>query len=441
MLSKLIIFDLESSFLAKGSKRIHSLIFEIGAVDMFTLKTFHSFVNPFKNTDSSLYDAISENRKQKVSSSLAFWHSLLYHKSSVDMTDKEIANDIEIYNRKHDVPSTQEMLDSFQHFTCQGEVPIEEIGLLAHNGASFDFKIVRGNAQKGSFWMENRLVYIDTYRHLAIPLFKKTKTKKLGLGPLFKELMPKELTFNHHRALDDSLATMCIVHAMAMKFYFMNRLSFNTSYNYSDVQVKNTYDHKSQEFKDIIIFFIESQALPGLSKKLRVRRRCRLKQGTVIPSVDGIVKLKLYTFLMKTLNNPSSLKRGPVSTVSIQDILKRFNTPRKSTPSPVIIDTENKTGSMNQESIRTLKNVGPKTAIKLNNLLIESVSDLLFLRTRLGSFHAMKAFFKTHRIYRHARLATLIENRFQGIVMDEDVARRPTRCSRILDADLLVDPL
>ena len=383
MLRNFIVFDLETSFLAKGSKRPHSLIFEIGSVDLHG-RTFQSFVNPFKGSDLSLFDAITENRKQRVDSSLSFWHSLLYGKSrGTGMTAGELATDIERYNDKHDVPSTVEMFTAFTSYADTCSLKHEDCGLVAHNGNSFDFKIVDGN--NGATLLEP-MTRLDSYRHLAIPFFK-GQDRKLGLGPLFKSLMPHGVDFTHHRALDDSCATLCVLHAMAVDYAAMNG-------------GKEMYNEKC------VMSFINNY---GVKKRSRIHSPKSRRASTVSVADKSTEKqrARFYNGLMHAAASTDVFKPAKAKAIEykVSSKKKKKAVVKPAAASALTVQTPERVSMC----VSTLKNVGQVSRKRLNALGIKTVQQLKEKRRELGAVPFM-AFLKKDKIYMHKSLACLIEN-------------------------------
>lgn len=453
-----VIFDLESSFIVKGSKRAQSVIFEIGAVDTTSKRTFHSFVNPFKYTaEESLYEAVIQNKKQKVSSSLHFWHSLLFNKIATNgLTDKEIAGEIETYNTRHKVPSTQEMLDRFETFVLKASKVEAECCIIAHNGNSFDFKIIKGNANPGSFWAgENTCQYVDSYRHLSVPFYKGTG-QKTGLGPLFKLIVPNTVAFNHHRALDDSLATMCAVHGMAVQYCTENPSAFRDFSGYTLLPTNAFKEPRVS--RDTIAFFVHTL---GIQKKLKpdYSRNRRATQQNDFKPINRHLKATFYRDIMdrstssktaisvpisffikkdrvKCLNSiaavtaatapriPASvlLKSGAISALAdageesnawtfVSNIIKTVHAPLAALYGKDLGVTIYKKAIQAVEPVNTLKNVGKVTTRKLNNLNIHTVQDLIDKRRSLHTQKAMEDYLSNENIYRSKKLAALIEEK------------------------------
>ena len=383
MLRNSIIFDLETSFLSRGSKRPQSLIFEIGAVDLHA-RTFQSFVNPFKGSDLSLFDAITENRKQRVDSSLSFWHSLLYNKiNSVGKTAAELAADIERYNDKHDVPSTSEMFKAFTVFADTCCVSHATCALIGHNSASFDCPIVDGNNGAKLFPDMYRL---DSYRHLAIRFFKTHKGRKLGLGPLFRSLMPNGVDFTHHRALDDSCATLCVIHAMAVDFAAMN----GSKSIYSSSCVLSFLNN----------FGVKKRALISSPKSRRA------STVSVADKTSEKQRARFYNSIMHAATDVCKRAKAKAIEYKVTEKKKKKAVVKAAAASAVPVPTpEPERVSM---CISTLKNVGDVTKKKLNALGIRTVEQLKEKRRELGAGPFL-AFLKQEKVYKHKSLAGLIE--------------------------------
>ena len=409
-----IVFDLESSFIVKGAKRTHSVIFEIGAVDVHSQRTFHTFVNPFKYTsEDSLYDAIAENRKQKVSSSLHFWHSLLFNDTSScnALKDTEIAGEIQNYNAIHDVPSTAEMLLKFETFVKKSG-KLEDTVIVAHNGRSFDFKIIEGNAEKGTFWKEdNGMYFVDSYRHLAVPMYKGTG-RKTGLGPLFKYLMPANVSFRHHRALDDSLATACVVHGMAVEYACKNHAAFEHVFEYSFCPQK-AYDIGISHGTDAINFFVHHL---GIRKQMTAcpvdwRNARNRKSVSCDNLVSDEIKSKFYNSVMNIapMRCTNTDKIYPVSYFALKSAYKSL---KISIPSVRKKSTVSKISRLDSD-VSTLAGVGKITTEKLNTLHLYTVKELVDKRVEVSTRENMEMYLKAKKIYRHKKLAGVIEEYLQ----------------------------
>ena len=210
------VFDLETGFIRKGYRRTDTPILEIGAV-FPSGASFQTFTNPFLDSPLPLYEAIVADGKVKVSSTLSFWHTLLFGRTARG-TDVAVAAKVEGELLERQIPSTETALNSFEDFIKEHAADTSRCALVAHNGSSFDFKVMDGNAVPGTFWQTNDMHYIDSYRNIARPLYP--ERKKFGLAPLHRDLVGG--TFKHHRALDDSKATLQVLQVCAKDYAAKN---------------------------------------------------------------------------------------------------------------------------------------------------------------------------------------------------------------------------
>lgn len=381
-LQNAVVFDLETSFLARGSKRPDALIFELGAVHIPSYKTFHTFVHPFPECDD-LFQAITDNLKQNVSSSLGFWHKLLYPKRERrSMTDKELAQDIGTYLDAHKIPSTASVLNTFELWIKETCEDTSTTALVAHNGASFDFRVMDGNAPS-PFWQgENNLVYVDSYRHVARRLY--TDRRRFGLGPLFKDLVPA--SFCHHRALDDALATACVLHEMAVTYVQDNHEAFEEETGVAYVPA-DAYDPTHAVSTHLVVFLLEHLGKHGTRRIPRRRRTAR--------AFEVADEASRKTFHEGIMAGVSSHKTPAQASTTV---LPKIKLPPKTPPLVV----------RKKDDLLTLPNVGKKTQAALHTMNIHTIKDLIERRKSCTSKRGFEKELKG--LYRYKVLATTIEH-------------------------------
>jgi len=333
------VFDLETGFIKKGFRRTDTPILEIGAV-FPNGKTFQTFTNPYLDSPLSLYDSMVEDGKIKVSSTLSFWHSLLFG-NSMRGTDKDVAKKLEHKLLKLQVPSTETALQNFEAFVKENAKDISRTAIVAHNGNSFDFKIMDGNAIPGSFWDTNSMHYIDSYRHIARPLYP--DRKKYGLAPLHKDLVGG--TFKHHRALDDSKATLEVLQVCAKDYAKKNELKTNLNTMLSHLGVEGRVSYTKRERLNPIFKFVDS----AVSYVLR---------STSAPELSRVKKL-----VRNSIAAPSDL--------------------------------------------RSIPNVGPKTEAKLQSMGVHTVAELVGMRKECETLPEFLR--KLNGLYRYKKLAEYID--------------------------------
>jgi len=351
------VFDLETGFIRKGCRRTDTPILEIGAV-FPNGETFQTFTNPYLDSPLSLYDSIVEDGKIKVSSTLSFWHSLLFDRTARG-TDKEVGAKVEAELLKLQVPSTETALQSFEKFIKDNAEDIPSTALVAHNGNSFDFKIMDGNAVPGSFWDTNSMHYIDSYRQIARPLYP--ERKKYGLAPLYRDLVGG--TFNHHRALDDSRATLQVLQVCAKDYAEKNDLE--------------------ESLNDMLVHL-------GLKGRAKYTKRERLNPifGWASSAVSFVLRSKSAPELSLEKCNPMPLQSDLRSAPELS--LEKCN------PLPL------------QSDLRSIPNVGPKTEAKLQSMGVHTVAELVDMRRASKN---LPEFLRTlNGLYRYKKLGEYIDN-------------------------------
>ena len=196
---KWLTYDLESTFLKKGYKRKDTLIIEL-AVYGKESTGYQALVNPLEKyaTGSDVIDSL-DKEGQNPEKTINFWTKLLIgkkmlntavkRKSLEEKADKiaELLQDKETFRHPKDV--LQEAIDWGRGHTW-----------IAHNGNSFDSKIIMGQSDKWN-------VLCDLELKDSLPMFKSAFPKEVSYSQplLFKALFPGKKYMAHH-ALEDSKA-------------------------------------------------------------------------------------------------------------------------------------------------------------------------------------------------------------------------------------------
>ena len=153
MTSKLFTYDLETCFLTKGAKRFETLILEIG---IFGPASFQTLVNPLKQ----FYNAIQliqdlKSNKQDPEKTINFWTKLLIGKKILNtsvrrksMEEKAALISSLLVENKNDLFKTPQDALAEALLIAQDDKSPKECVWVAHNGTSFDEKIIRGNAER-----------------------------------------------------------------------------------------------------------------------------------------------------------------------------------------------------------------------------------------------------------------------------------------------------
>ena len=226
--------DLETSFLSKGYRRSDQRILEIGAVSLDTLDTFNVLVHPFEAHLKSGKDLIQQliSMGQQAMPTIDFWITILEKKELIrkvkrsnDIKADYIANLINqniYYEDKHtkgikrkerlktllarkDNPKIFMVTDltalsALQRFTSTyGDL------WYAHNGKSFDYKILDASAKRLSMHF-NGVQKVDT-----LALFKKQHPGLSSYAqPKLYEHFEKG-SYTAHIALDDAKALQTLM--------------------------------------------------------------------------------------------------------------------------------------------------------------------------------------------------------------------------------------
>tara|TARA_B110000285_G_scaffold235155_1_gene315208 strand:- start:5431 stop:6510 length:1080 start_codon:yes stop_codon:yes gene_type:complete len=223
MIPRGICIDLETTITAKisdtirspGFKRFETRIIEIGACNWRdTSRRFMRLVNPVtvRLTSGTALMQYLQDIHQKPVPTLNFWSKVLVNRKSVDRTMFSIEEDpavwlvrnpksraedfVRWFNGAHGPKFVSESAALRDLLAWTGDQP-----WLAHNGKSFDFKVLEGCAQRTGVPITDSIKFHDTL-HLFrkhIPGHKSYSQPKL-YEAIFSE------TYNAHVAIDDSLA-------------------------------------------------------------------------------------------------------------------------------------------------------------------------------------------------------------------------------------------
>ena len=230
-------YDLETCFIQKGFTRPITRMLEVGIYNKD--KRFQRMVNPCMHYDTGDEIIYSLNQmKQNPEPTVRFWTKLLIGKGALKTNVKRMdyeqqaehisvllkRSDIAIHKKKpndwlfaletfNDVEKAGKFLATKKAdkpksllFFNVAEVLQEacefvgEATLIAHNGKSFDEKIVRGNAQR-----ENIDVSKITFKD-SLPMFRKyiKDQPSYSLPILYRSVLKS--SYKAHHALDDSIA-------------------------------------------------------------------------------------------------------------------------------------------------------------------------------------------------------------------------------------------
>ena len=184
----IIAYDLETCIMQRGYKRPQGLILEIGAYDIFLDRSFRCFVNP---TEQKL---TKEN-----------YLSVLEAEGARPYPTRTHAENIR-YEPESALPLRVAM-QQFLSFIQTAEV------LCAHNGRSFDDKIVQGSLERCGLQWPSEMRFLDSYYDVSKKVWPGRRSYKLQV--LHRALCPEASSLKWHTALDDSMGLAHLLGAAA----------------------------------------------------------------------------------------------------------------------------------------------------------------------------------------------------------------------------------
>jgi DNA polymerase III epsilon subunit-like protein len=193
----MISYDLETCLLKKGKKRKDVLILSIGAVDIMNpARTFHCYVNPLASGKAGyLKDFEEYGARMKPT--------------------KTVIRNIRWRHDKAIMP--EKALCKFQEFIDDTPLILQVPIVVAHNGRSFDHKIVHGAYARANMTLPD-IRYLDSLHDITRKCYKKKQVGCFKLGVLHGVLCPKSTLEPHwHEALDDAKALTEIITATAIE--------------------------------------------------------------------------------------------------------------------------------------------------------------------------------------------------------------------------------
>lgn len=180
-------YDLETCFLAKGGKRTEQQILEVGICK--GRKTFSALVDP---TLGQPIIPTLESLGQHPERSVRFWTKLLIGKGMINSAVK-----------RKPFEQQAEYIDAIRSEFITPEAAIKGMiafgtgTWVAHNGKSFDQKIIEGHLER--FALKPDITFKD-----SLPEIRKLKLPSASLGYVYKHLFKHP--FKAHHALDDAIA-------------------------------------------------------------------------------------------------------------------------------------------------------------------------------------------------------------------------------------------
>lgn len=190
----MIAYDLETCLMKKGKKREDVLILSIGAVDILDGRTFHCYVNP-----------LSSSKKD-------FMTDLETYGVRIKPTQTVLTN---IHWRHEKAKQLHEALHFFENFVGDAKLLLPQPILVAHNGRSFDHKIVVGTYKRIERSMPE-FSFLDSWHDITKKGWPKQRCHKLQV--LHQVCCPHSLLSPRwHLALEDATALTEIVTATAVE--------------------------------------------------------------------------------------------------------------------------------------------------------------------------------------------------------------------------------
>ena len=140
----MIAYDLETCLMKKGKKRQDVLILSIGAVDILQGRTFHCYVNPLSSAKNE------------------FLLDLETYGVQMKPTETVITNIHWRHEKAKPLPEALTMFETFIHGATQ---IMPKPVIIAHNGRSFDHKILLGSYRRLDQKIPD-LCYLDSWHDI-----------------------------------------------------------------------------------------------------------------------------------------------------------------------------------------------------------------------------------------------------------------------------------
>ena len=223
MIPRGICLDLETTITAKisdvirpsGFKRFETRIIEIGACHWRDTKNrFMRLVNPISVTLTTGLGLLQHLREihQKPVPTLNFWSKVLVKRNSVDRTMFSTEEDPEVWLARKPETRANDFVRWFNgdhgpDFVSESSALRDLLAWsgkdlwLAHNGNSFDFKVLQGCAERTGVPLSPEIKFHDTLK-----LFRKYLPghKSYSQPILYANIFSEK--YNAHVAIDDALA-------------------------------------------------------------------------------------------------------------------------------------------------------------------------------------------------------------------------------------------
>ena len=240
----IIAYDLETAIMQRGYKRPQSLILEIGAYDLFLNRSFRCFVNP------------TEEKLTKDN-----YLSVLEAHGARPYPTKCHAENIK-YEPEQALP-LKVAIKQFLGFLQSAEI------LCAHNGRSFDDKIVYGSLQRCGLEWPQDLRFLDSYYDVSKKVWPGRRSYKLQV--LHRALCPEASSLRWHSALADSIGLANLLEAAARETV-LNNVEIAAKYAEKDYGISRINRQFGTNFPHRLNDRIGRHSKAAIAKKLRSKR-------------------------------------------------------------------------------------------------------------------------------------------------------------------------
>ena len=221
-----------------------SLILEIGAYDLFLDRSFRCFVNP---TEEKL---TTDNYLRILEANGARPYPTKTHAENIR------------YKPENALPLRVAM-QQFLCFLNTADV------LSAHNGRSFDDKIVYGSLQRCGLEWPQDLRFLDSYYDVSKKVWPGRRSYKLQ--NLHRALCPEASSLKWHTALDDSMGLAHLLGAAARQTIGEN-VEMAAKYVEKDYGIKNLNRQFRVQFPQRLNDCIGRQTKEAVRRKLKSKR-------------------------------------------------------------------------------------------------------------------------------------------------------------------------
>jgi len=367
MIPRGICIDLETTITAKisdairatGSKRFETRIIEIGACHWRdTSRRFMRLVNPISVpvvSGAALMQHLKDIHQKPVPT-LNFWSKVLVKRKSVDRTMFSKEEDPAVWLARKPEYRAEDFAKWFNG--APGPDFVSETAALrdllawtgnndwlAHNGNSFDFKVLQGCAERTGMPLPSTIRFHDTLK-----LFRKLIPghQSYSQPKIYEKIFSEK--YNAHVAIDDSLA-------LARLCVYCNKRGKN-ALNSSSVRDQGFAEHSTRRSRNGLKKIRKSMDLTFPNKDSSVRDQGFAEHSTR-RSRNGLKKIRKSMDL--TFPNKDSQKQTPAK----KPLSKKVNT------------------------IAQLDGIGPKSCKALASHNINSL-DELFLRCKTEGYEWLK---------------------------------------------------